>query len=217
MTRNIFMTMLGLGIFFCSLQAQSQEKTETPAFQTYVFECQPDGGFIVNYRNGKAWVFLPMRTVALEPVPSDVGSKYGNHDIVYWYKDGRATLTTPKEYYDGCKNNRVKAVWEDAKLRGVDFRATGNEPGWHLEISGKNKALFVWDYGQHRQNFILAPPITNNNSRSTSYRAIDTKDNLIIFIDSSVCRDTASGAVFKATVRVEFAGREFRGCGKAMH
>jgi len=27
------------------------------------------------------------------------------------------------------------AICVDAKLRGVDFRAVGNEPGWNLEIS----------------------------------------------------------------------------------
>jgi len=26
-------------------------------------------------------------------------------------------------------------IWVDAKLRGVYFRAVGNEPGWNLEIS----------------------------------------------------------------------------------
>jgi len=34
-----------------------------------------------------------------------------------------------------CRNNRAMAICVDAKLRGVDFRAVGNEPGWNLEIS----------------------------------------------------------------------------------
>ena len=34
-----------------------------------------------------------------------------------------------------CRNNRAMALWVDGKLRGVDCRAVGNEPGWNLEIS----------------------------------------------------------------------------------
>lgn len=44
-------------------------------------------------------------------------------------------LEVGKKRHVHCKNNRAEAIWEDAKLRGVDFRAVGNEPGWHLELT----------------------------------------------------------------------------------
>ena len=68
-----------------------------------------------------------------------------------------------------CKNNRAKAIWEDAKLKGADFRATGNEPGWHLEISRSFGIVFVTNYGSDRYTFAAPQPISDETSRTTKY------------------------------------------------
>jgi len=39
-------------------------------------------------------------------------------------------------------------VWQQAKLRGVSFRAIGQEPGWLLEITDSSEILLVTDYGK---------------------------------------------------------------------
>ena len=50
------------------------------------------------------------------------------------------------------------AIWEDAKLRGVDFRAVGNEPGWNLEISADGEMVFIGNYGQTEYKFPTPEP-----------------------------------------------------------
>ncbi len=41
----------------------------------------------------------------------------------------------------------IDSVWHRAKLRGVAFRAIGQEPGWLLEITNGTEILLVTDYG----------------------------------------------------------------------
>ncbi|HEX7072166.1 MAG TPA: hypothetical protein VF190_15240, partial [Rhodothermales bacterium] len=38
-------------------------------------------------------------------------------------------------------------VWDEARARGVDFRAVGQEPGWLLEIADGDSLRFLYDYG----------------------------------------------------------------------
>ena len=46
-------------------------------------------------------------------------------------------------------------VWHAAKLRGVAFRAIGQEPGWLLEITNGEEILLVTDYGKNKKSYPL--------------------------------------------------------------
>lgn len=46
-------------------------------------------------------------------------------------------------------------VWHAAKLRGVSFRAIGQEPGWLLEISNGEKIYLYWSQ-YASQNYALS-------------------------------------------------------------
>ena len=52
----------------------------------------------------------------------------------------------------------ARDVWHAAKLRGVAFRAIGQEPGWLLEMSTGDKILLVTDYGQTRIEYAYVEP-----------------------------------------------------------
>ncbi|WP_455207246.1 MliC family protein [Kaarinaea lacus] len=199
------------------MQAQSDIGNPSHQLRTFVYDCESGNSFIVNFKNDKAWVFLPMQTVALDHVPSGSGAKYSNGAITYWSKGDEAVLDTPETLYRGCKNNRAKAVWEDAKFRGADFRAVGNEPGWFLEISEKTKLLFVNNYGQSRYEFILSAPVTDQAARRTTYVTKNNQQPITVIIEGRVCYDTMSGEQFESTVSVQFNDREYSGCGKALH
>ena len=205
-------------LFWCvSAQVHSDIGNQSQQMRTFVYDCESGHSFIVNFKNDEAWIFLPMQTVALDHVPSGSGTKYSNGAITYWSKGDEAVLDTPDTQYRGCKNNRAKAVWEDAKFRGVDFRAIGNEPGWFLEISEKTKLLFVNDYGQSRFEFILSEPVTDQAARQTTYTAKSNQQPITVIIEGRVCHDTMSGEQFESTVSVQFNDREYSGCGRALH
>ena len=118
--------------------------------QTYVYECSDGTRFTARIEGEKIWLFLPNQTLSLPHVPSGSGAKYREGVIMFWSKGDEAMLEVGKKRHVHCKNNRAEAIWEDAKLRGVDFRAVGNEPGWHLELTAGEKVVFVGDYGTTR-------------------------------------------------------------------
>ena len=129
---------------------------------------------------------------------------------VYECRDGYGFVAS-------CKNNRAMAIWEDAKLRGVDFRAIGNEPGWNLEIIKSEKIVFVGDYGQERYEFITTEPSIDRQARTTVYDVQNDKHELSVIILGRRCNDTMSGEAFETTVSVILDGKKYRGCGKALH
>ena len=184
--------------------------------QTFVYECKDKHNFIIEIQSDtQAWVFTDDISMALERVPSGSGEKYAKDGIVFFSKGYEAMLDTPKLKYKECSNNRYKAIWEGAKLRGVDFRATGNEPGWYLEIGeGGAKTLLVTDYGSDKYELILPKPFTSQERRTTRYRI---KGFVDILLEGKRCRDSMSNHSFETKVTIKLNGKIYQGCGKALH
>lgn len=197
--------------------ATSLKQTDQGDAKTYVFECRNGFGFVVRIQAEKAWLFLPGKTINLPHVPSASGAKYSEGQITFWSKGDEALLYTADENHTDCKNNRALAIWEDAKLRGVDFRAIGNEPGWNLEITKKAQIVFIGNYGQSRYAFITPEPSIDRTARTTTYNVQNGKHELSVIIKGRQCSDTMSGEAFEATVTVILDGKKHRGCGKALH
>jgi membrane-bound inhibitor of C-type lysozyme len=161
---NLIFCAVGL-LLACVNPASHKDVTVEPlqqrdqsAAKTYVYECSDGYGFVARVEGEKAWLFLPRKTISLPHVPSGSGAKYSEDQITYWSKGDEALLEIGSEKHTKCKNNRAKAIWEDAKLSGVDFRAIGNEPGWNLEIIMRDRIVFVGNYGQNRYEFITTGP-----------------------------------------------------------
>jgi uncharacterized membrane protein len=108
-------------------------------------------------------------------------------------------------------------VWEDAKLKGIDFRAAGNEPVWYLEITAGKEIVFVSDYGQSRYVFATPAPLIDQPSHTTTYTVQDNTYPLTIVIEGWPCQDSMSGEPYETTVTVVLDGKIHRGCGKALH
>ena len=212
--------LCGLLLAACT-GAGTRGETETPSVQvpprTYVFECGAGYRFTARIEGEKAWLFLPGNTVSLPQVPSGPGAKYSDGRMTFWSKADEALLETVGKTHRGCRNNRAMAIWEHAKLNGVDFRAVGNEPGWHLEISQGRKIVFVSDYGQSRYEFTTPEPLNDPEARTATYRVLSDEHILEVVIAGRPCRDSMRGDSFESTVTVTLDGRRYRGCGKALH
>jgi len=196
---------------------ESLKQQDRSAAKTYVYECGDGYGFVARVQREKAWLFLPEKTKSLPHVPSGSGAKYSEDQITYWSKGEEALLEIGDEKHTDCKNDRAMAIWEDAKLRGVDFRAVGNEPGWNLEIIMRNKIVFAGDYGQARYEFITAGPSSDQQARTTVYEVQNDQHELSVILVGRRCRDTMSGEAFETTVSVILDGKKYQGCGKALH
>jgi uncharacterized membrane protein len=126
-------------------------------------------------------------------------------------------LESGKATHRECRNNPSRAIWEDAKLSGVDFRAVGNEPGWHLEIKAGDKVVFVGDYGQTRYEFATPEPLNDQHARKTTYEVRTPEHELTVVLEALRCHDSMSGEPFETTVTVLLDGRTYRGCGRPLH
>ena len=184
---------------------------------TFVYECGGGYGFTARLGEKNAWLFLPDQTENLPLVPSNSGAEYSQGPIAFRTNGDNAVLEIGDKRYTDCTNDRAKAIWEDAKFRGVDFRARGNEPGWHLEITAGKKIVFVGDYGNTFYAVATPQPLVDQQARTTSYKIQDAQHDMAVLIEGRPCQDTMSGEPFDTTVTVILDGKEYSGCGKALH
>ena len=140
----------------------------------FVYECSRSFSFVARIENNTVWLFLPQKTLSLPQVSSDSGTEFSNGKIVFWSKGDTTLLENSEISYRNCKNNRARAIWEHAKLSGVDFRATGNEPGWDLEIRNGDKIIFISDHGMSRYEFVAPEPLTDQQKHTTIYQTADS-------------------------------------------
>ena len=108
-----------------------------------------------------------------------------------------------------AKNN----VWHKAKLRGVAFRAIGQEPGWLLEITNGEEILLVTDYGKNNNSYPYVEPQEDQAVRKTVFQV---DDNTSVLIQGKPCTDSMSGESFEVTVTVTQGGKKLKGCGRAL-
>jgi len=170
--------------------------------RTYVYECGDSYTFVARIEGETVWLFLPSRTVRLPHVPSGSGAKYSEGLDMFWTKGEEAVLEVGRGSRRDCRNNRAMAIWEDAKLRGVDFRAVGNEPGWNLEISAGGEIVFVGDYGQTEYRFSAPDPSVDQDAGRTIYTVEDGGHEAVIVLEGRRCQDTMSGESFETRVTV---------------
>lgn len=189
--------------------------------ETLVYECG-DYSFTARIEGEHAWLFLPEETVSLPHVISASGAKYSNGETIFWNKGDGVILTlgvnSPgSKVHKNCVNNQKKAIWEHAKLNGVDFRAVGNEPGWHLEITQGEHIVLVTDYGENRYIFSTPDPETDSQARQTFYKASKGGNQLVVVIQGINCNDTMSDDVYESRVKVIINQKSYHGCGAALH
>lgn len=108
----------------------------------------------------------------------------------------------------------IDNVWHQAKLRGVAFRAIGQEPGWLLEIKNGEEILLVTDYGSKRQAMPWGEPVVDREERRTRYVLEDYET--VVEIRGERRRDSMSGEEFEVSVTVRQAESELEGCGRAL-
>lgn len=210
-------------ILSCNRQQNMRERAQQialdaqtePAGKVFVFDCAPDFRFTVQVDSSRAWLYLPADTVMLEQTISASGARYQSGQYLFWNRGDSAMLETGEASYTSCSVNRSESIWQGATLRGTDFRATGNEPGWHLELEYGEQLLLVTDYGKSSYSF-LTPDVQKPARYPVSY-ALHTGENRVqITIRNEPCMDSMSGDNYPFKVQVVMNGRILRGCGRTL-
>jgi len=115
---------------------------------------------------------------------------------------------------DTIDEDSITDVWHKAKLRGVAFRAIGQEPGWLLEITNGVEILLVTDYGETRTSMPYVEPVVFQEERRTQF-VLDAY-NTVLEIRGEPCQDIMSGEEFEVTVTIKQTDRDLMGCGRAL-
>ncbi len=90
------------------------------------------------------------------------------------------------------------------------FRATGNEPGWRLDI-GRAEMVLLTNFGQDR--LVVATPKADASGGTIRYVARTEGGELVVTITDRLCVDSMSGMPHPQTVEVVTGDRSLAGCG----
>jgi heat shock protein HslJ len=117
----------------------------------------------------------------------------------------------------GCSTGRATAAATPAAAQvqapataRTPFRATGNEPGWRLDIDA-NEMTLLTNFGQDR---LVAPtPKAEDSGTTTKYVARTDQGDLTATVVDRLCVDSMSGMPHPQSVTVVAGGKVLTGCG----
>jgi membrane-bound inhibitor of C-type lysozyme/uncharacterized membrane protein len=184
-----------------------------PVATTMVYDCA-GYQFVTRQGPGEVALWLPDRYLVLSQVPAASGTKYQEGDVEFWSKGDEAMLDVAGQPFRGCQSMPHLVPWEDARRRGVDFRAVGNEPGWYLEFQQGRQLLLVADYGKTR--VMAADPVEHVQGATRVYLADAPAGPLRVEVVDEPCHDTMSGEAFAAQVTVSYDQHSWYGCGRPL-
>jgi len=142
------------------------------------------------------------------------------------YREGGVELTLDRNEaqlnvdgarFAGCSLDPVRSVWEHAKLSGADFRATGADPGWSLELRAGGMLVFRTEDGGIRIDVPTPELDTDSQAGMAVYRAVAAQQELTVTITDVQCAPADGTTMSGAHVTVTLGGRTFLGCGRSLH
>lgn len=195
------------------------ETADSETARTWVYRCADDVSVLAQVRHDEAMVWFPQAGYQVLPqAMAASGNKFSKGDLTLWTRDGKAFIREGEITYLDCNADHRAAVWEGAKLRGVQFRATGNEPGWFLELNPSTQQLvLVTAYGRERLVASLPAPEVDEQARTSSFRAASSEGEVVVTIQGKPCQDSMSGEEFEARVVIQKGEKSFQGCGRALY
>jgi len=227
LSRLVVLIAFGVVISCASAQRNSDSSL------TYSYRCEgpvqldgdlidEDQSIVVTLNGDRGHLFSRQASQAIQRQPGTAA--FAGDDVYYLPAQPEdlapgqtAEITINGEKLTNCKNNPRAAVWEGAKLRGVSYRAIGQEPPWVLEIDRENGFLLVTGYGEKKQRFPYVEPMTDSAQRTSIYTSETNGDGITITIQGRDCRDSMSGEAFSSQVEISWRGQRLHGCGRALH
>ena len=193
--------------------APTDAAPEPEVLLAYVWQC--DGGLTLRMKNllrdDAVTVDLHEGARKLPRVESASGAKYSDGSTTFWNKGEAATWERAGTAVD-CRLDRHQSLLADARERGVVYRGTGNEPGWHAEVGRDGHLLFVTQYGQERHEFAKSQLTESAEHGIRVYQADLGEQRLRITVSKEPCTDDMSGQAFDHRIVVKHGGQTYNGC-----
>jgi len=158
-------------------------------------------------------LLLPDREVRLAPAVSASGARFGDDRSEFWSRGAsEARLTLEGGEPIECAGADGPSPWEEARARGVTFRALGTEPGWTAEVDrgGTPAMRLVLAYGERRLTLARTTPLAGGAGFRGEAEGIVAELRII----RESCSDGMSDAEYPASVVLTVGADTFRGCGR---
>lgn len=131
-------------------------------------------------------------------------------------QEGKRITTNLADHYVLRRDLKLEeahpGLWDEKRRLGIDFVATGNEPGWALEID-LEKGMYFRTLPTETIVLETAMPSRDKQGNTITYRGNSDGNELLVELIEQDCKDTMSGKVSPFTVRVTAKGIQFNGCG----
>ena len=158
---------------------------------------------------------LPWRDLSLEPVVAASGARYQTAEHEFWTRgDNQATLTLPGQSAVECQRSEQLSPWTRARQRGVWFRATGNEPGWVVEVSESEQPVLrlLLDHGSRELLFEDVDVLPGQ----AGFSAESPGNQAELRLTREDCVDSMSGWVFPVRVEMTLNDLTLSACGREL-
>src|SRR5205823_5120859 len=87
---------------------------------------------------------LPGRTVTLPRTGQAPEERYSDGNVTFSSGGIYARIEEPDGTYI-CRDKPSEVPWEEARARGIEVRAAGQESEWSLEIDEGHSIVFIGD------------------------------------------------------------------------
>lgn len=157
----------------------------------------------IAFADDQAHLRIDGETLVLHPARSASGARFeapGDPDTFFWSQGNEALV--------GVRGNRLPACVPAVPAAAEPFTASGNEPGWSLQIQGAQIRLSL-DYGARVLQAALPPAQRDQDA----LRYVLPDAGITITIRDQRCDDDMSGMPHPARVVLETEGRRLQGCG----
>ncbi|MFC7368967.1 MliC family protein [Vreelandella zhaodongensis] len=189
--------------------------SETLAVEWHSFQCG-DVAVDANFEmDDQVTLSLPWGKAELPLVPAASGARYDDGEIEFWTRGtDQAHLTIADDDSVECSLRDSMSPWTQAMLDGVDFRAVGNEPGWHVEVmEEEGTMLLTLDHGANRHVFEDVEVWADQ----AGYHAESSDHEVTVTLAPEPCQDSMVGWTFPFTVSLDINGQALQACGRFLH
>lgn len=137
------------------------------------------------------------------------------------YSDGSLTLSGLGELVrleepgavSWCRLEPAEIPWQEARFRGIEFRAAG-DPAWSLEIDSGVAVEFAEGQGAARVVTKFPPVPISAKDTSLTFTTTSGPHALAVAAEQRPCHHSGSTMTLSVTVMLD--GKTYRGCGRRL-
>ena len=175
-----------------------------------------DRYYLADYEPGspRALLYTPDGVQELTQQTAASGAKHAGGRYLLWTKGRDVMLEVDGQRIENCRVSGLQEVLDRCWAQGYHFRASGDEPGWHLQ-TGPGGTRVTADYGQLVLDF---PGIPVESLRDGAPILREAGGHVLrLHVAAEPCHNDMSGEPFPLSVEMALDGRSLHGCGVILH